>query len=80
MPAMEEKAFISLLSERQAQIKEDMMFCGELPDDSDPVCGLLSRGLQETIKLLEVEKSELINKALMNDLKAKSMGTFSPNR
>jgi hypothetical protein len=77
---MEERAFIALLTEKQAQIKEDMRFCGELPDDSDPVCGLLSRSLQETIHHLEEEKSELINKALMKDLEAKSKHTSSPNQ
>lgn len=65
---MEERAFIALLTEKQAQIKRDMTFNGELPDDIDPVCGLLSRGLQETIKQLEAEKSELICEALTKEL------------
>jgi hypothetical protein len=65
---MEDRAFIALLTERQCQIKRDMQFCGELPDDNHPELGLLSRGLQETIELLEAEKSELICEALTKEM------------
>jgi hypothetical protein len=65
---MDKKSFIALLGEKQAQIKRDLLFCGELPDDNDPVLSVLSQGLQETIGRLEADKSELICEALTKEM------------
>jgi hypothetical protein len=70
MPAMDPKAYLSLIQEKQSQIRRDMKFCDVSPD---PVCRTLNKGLQAALENFEKYKSDLIDRVLTDEINERKL-------